>query len=68
MSRDTKIKDTKRIITGYDEKESQIFFNAGSTEGCIPLSREFIKYYADEACVKACELLYDLNILNIFPF
>lgn len=39
MSRDTKIKDTKRIITGYDEKESQIFFNAGSTEGCIPLSR-----------------------------
>ena len=25
MSRDTKIKDTKRIITGYDEKESQIF-------------------------------------------
>lgn len=61
MNRDTKIKDTKRILTGFDEKEFQIFLNVG-TEGCIPLSREFIKYYADEACVEACELLYDLNI------
>lgn len=61
MSRDTKIKDTKRILTGFGEKEFQIFLNV-NTEGCIPLSREYIKYYADEACVKACELLYDLNI------
>ena len=66
MSRDTKIKDTKRIITGFDEQESQYFLGAGSTEACIPLSRESIKHYADEACVEACELLYDLNIRTIF--
>lgn len=66
MSRNTKIKDTKRILTGFDfEKESQLFCRSG-TEGCIPISRESIKYYADEACVEACELLYDLNIQTFY--
>lgn len=66
MSRDTKIKDTKRILTGFDyENESQLFCNYG-TEGCIPKSRESIKYYADEACLEACELLYDLNIQTFY--
>lgn len=66
MSRDTKIKDTKRILTGINtEKELQLFYNVGD-EGCIPLSREAIKYYADEACLEACKLLYDLNIKTIF--
>lgn len=66
MSRDTKIKDTKRVLTGFDfEKESQLFCNFQS-EGCIPMSRESIKYYADEACLEACELLYDLNIQTFY--
>ncbi len=66
MSRDTKIKDTKRVLTGLDfEKESQLFCNF-LTEGCIPISRESIKYYADEACLEACELLYDLNIQTFY--
>lgn len=66
MSRDTKIKDTKRILTGRDfEKESQLFCECGS-EGCIPISRESIKFYADEACLEACELLYDLNIRTFY--
>ena len=67
MSRDTKIKDTKRVLTGFDyEKELQLFYNGGGTEGCIPLSRESIKYYADEACLEACELLYDLNVQTCY--
>lgn len=66
MSRDTQIKDTKRILTGFDyERETQLFYNVG-TEGCIPLSKESIKYYADEACLEACELLYDLNIQTLY--
>ncbi len=66
MSKDTKIKDTKRILTGLNsEKESQLFYNVGS-EACIPLSRESIRYYADEACLEACQLLYDLNIQTLF--
>lgn len=64
MSRNTKIKDTKRVIVGFDENECNYFANLG-TEGCIPLSREFIKYYSDEGCLEACELLYDLNIQTI---
>ncbi len=66
MSRDTKIKDTKRVLTGFDyEKESQLFCSF-QTEGCIPMSRESIKYYADEACLEACELLYDFNIQTLY--
>lgn len=66
MSRDTKIKDTKRVLTGIDfEKESQLFCNFQS-EGCIPMSRESIKYYADEACLEACTLLYDLNVQTFY--
>lgn len=66
MSRDTKIKDTKRVLTGFDyEKESQLFCNF-QCEGCIPMSRESIKHYADEACLEACELLYDLNIQTFY--
>lgn len=61
MSRETLIKDTKRVLTGFDDNESRFFVRYG-TEGCIPISRDYIALYADEACLEACELLYDLNI------
>ena len=65
MSRDTLIKDTERILTGFDyEKESKGLVCI-SSEGCIPLSREYISLYADEACLEACQKLYDLNIQTI---
>lgn len=65
MSRDTLIKDTERILTGFDyEKESKGLVCI-SSEGCIPLSRDYIALYADEACIEACQKLYDLNIQTI---
>ena len=62
MSRDTKIKDIKIIRSGLgNTEEEQAFVNVG-TEGCIPKNRDAISLYADEPCVEACQLLYDLNI------
>lgn len=63
MSRDTKIKDIKIIRSGLDnnEKEQKCFVKGG-TEHCIPKNRDAIGLYADEPCVEACQLLYDLNI------
>ena len=59
MSRNTKIKDVKRVLSNLQPDE---VFAIGGFEGCIPLNRDAIIYYADEPCVEACQLLYDLNI------
>lgn len=63
MARNTKIKDVKIIRTGLDnvEEEQNNFVKVG-TENCIPKNRDAILLYADEPCVAACQLLYDLNI------
>lgn len=63
MAKDTKIKDIKIIRSGLDnaEQEYQYFAYVG-TESCIPLNRDAIILYADEPCVEACQILYDLNI------
>ena len=63
MAKDTKIKDIKIVRSGIDnvEQEHQYFAYVG-TERCIPLNRDAIVLYADEPCVEACQLLYDLNI------
>ena len=63
MSRETKIKDIKIIRSGLDnvEVERNYFVRVG-TESCIPKDRDSISLYADEPCVEACQLLYDLNI------
>ena len=63
MAKDTKIKDIKIVRSGIDnvEQEYQYFAHVG-TESCIPLNRDAIVLYADEPCVEACQLLYDLNI------
>jgi len=63
MSRDTKIKDIKIIRSGLNnvEEEQNNFVSVG-TESCIPKNRDAISLYADEPCVEACQLLYDLNI------
>ena len=63
MSRETKIKDIKIIRSGCDNvEEEKQYFVAISTESCIPKDRDAIPLYADEPCVEACQLLYDLNI------
>ena len=63
MSRDTKIKDIKIIRSGLDNvEEEQNYFVTVGTESCIPKDRNAIPLYADEPCVEACQLLYDLNI------
>lgn len=63
MSRDTKIKDIKIIRSGLDNvAEEQNHFVKVGTECCIPKDRDAISLYADEPCVEACQLLYDLNI------
>ena len=63
MARDTRIKDIKIIRTGLEnsEEEEKYFAKTGN-ESCIPLNRDYIPLYADEPCVEACQLLYDLNI------
>ena len=63
MAKDTKIKDIKIVRSGIDnvEQEYQYFAHVG-TGSCIPLNRDAIVLYADEPCVEACQLLYDLNI------
>jgi hypothetical protein len=63
MSRESKIKDIRIIRSGLNnyEQESQ-YFVRGGTESCIPKDRDAIPLYADEPCVEACQLLYDLNI------
>lgn len=63
MSKDTKIKDIKIMRSGLDnvEEEQKCFVTVG-TEHCIPKNRDAISLYADEPCVEACQLLYDLNI------
>lgn len=63
MSRDTKIKNIKIIRSGLNnvEEEQKNFVSVG-TESCIPKNRDAISLYADEPCVEACQLLYDLNI------
>lgn len=63
MSRDTKIKDVKIVRSGLDNREEERkFFAKVETESCIPKNRDAIYLYADEPCVEACQLLYDLNI------
>ncbi len=63
MSRETKIKDIKIIRSGLDNVEvEQKYFVRVGTESCIPKDRDAISLYADEPCVEACQLLYDLNI------
>lgn len=63
MSRDTKIKDIKAIRSGLDNFDEELkYFAVIGTEGCIPKNRDVIALYADEPCVEACRLLYDLNI------
>lgn len=64
MSKDTKIKDVKIIRSGFTEnfEEEKKYFIQVGTEGCIPKNRDAIALYADEPCVEACQLLYDLNI------
>lgn len=66
MSRETKIKDTKRVICDFldpkVQQEAFVFFNS---EGTIVRSREYIPLLADEACVKACEYLYDSGLRTL---
>ena len=63
MSRNTKIKDVKIILSGLDNiEEEKKYFAKVETENCIPKNRDAIYLYADEPCVEACQLLYDLNI------
>ena len=65
MSRDTKIKDIEIKRTAYNpelsEKEIEGLAKI-NTEGCIPKTRDYIRLYADEPCLEACQKLYDLNI------
>ena len=66
MSRETKIKDTKRVICDFlDPKIQQEAFVSFSSEGTIVRSREYIPLLADEACVKACEYLYDSGLRTL---
>lgn len=65
MSRDTLIKDTKRVLSGSDYEKETNAFAFINTEGCIPLSRDYISLYADEACLESCQALYDLNIQTV---
>ncbi len=66
MSRETKIKDTKRVICDFlDPKVQQEAFVSFSSEGTIVRSREYIPLLADEACVKACEYLYDSGLRTL---
>ena len=65
MSRDTLIKDTKPVLSGLDYEKEKNAFAFRSTEGCIPLSRDYISLYADEACLEPCQTLYDLNIQTV---
>ena len=63
MSRTTKIKDIKIIRSGLENvEEEQNYFVTVGTESCIPKDRDAVSLYADEPCVEACQLLYDLNI------
>ena len=63
MSRETKIKDIKIIRSGNDNTvEEEKYFVSLGQEKCIPKNRDAIFLYADEPCVEACQLLYDLNI------
>ena len=63
MSRETKIKDIEIIRSGCDNEEvEKEYFVIVGTESCIPKDRDAISLYADEPCVEACQLLYDLNI------
>ena len=65
MSRNTLIKDTKRILSGFDYEKEKIGLAFINTEACIPLSRDYIALYADEACLEPCQRLYDLNIQTV---
>lgn len=63
MSRETKIKDVKIVISGKENEEIENdYFAVGGAENCIPKNRDAILLYADEPCVEACQKLYDLNI------
>ena len=66
MSKETKIKDTKRVLVsdlfGTDMKKLFVHLD---TEWAIPISREYIPLLADEACVKPCMLLYDMGIRTV---
>ena len=66
MSKETKIKDTKRVIVddlhGTDMSK---YFAFLQSEGAIPISREYIPLFADEACVEPCQLLYDMGLKTV---
>ena len=64
MSRETRIKDVKKVLSD-EVKNPENYFVRFSTEGCIPKNRDAIYMYADEACVEACQRLYDLNIETV---
>ena len=64
MSRETRIKDVKRVLSDRVEDPEKYFVRI-STEACIPRNRDAILMYADEPCVEACQRLYDLNIETV---
>lgn len=68
MSKDTKIKDTIRVVVDYldnDLKEQYFAKGCAKSEGAIPKSREYISFFADEACVEPCKFLYDLGLQTV---
>ena len=66
MSRETKIRDSKRILSDeLDWETVQKCFVRWGSEGCIPKSKDYIPLIADEACVEACRWLYGLGIQTL---
>jgi hypothetical protein len=66
MTKDTKIKDTVRILADQWSNEiKEKYFAVADSEGAIPRSRDYISFFADEACVEACKLLYDLGLQTV---
>ena len=66
MAKDTKIKDTPRVLlsTSKEDELGKYFFEYG-TEEAIPKSREYIPLCVDEACVEPCKLLYDMGLRTV---
>ena len=67
MSRETKMRETKRILCDQldFEVQKEAFTSQYGSEGVIPKSKEYIALLADEACVEACKHLYELGIQTV---
>lgn len=67
MAKDTKIKDTKRVIIDdlFGTELGDKCFVSITSEYAIPKSREYIPLMVDEACVEPCRVLYDMGIRTV---